>query len=166
MYVLSFTPQNNSLQEWSFKKAITIKSYSISYHPVPVPFNLVSIPVLALWRLCRCSVTERHGFNEDTLDETEMVSPVTFNGFKDYIFVCFCFNFFKQSSVLCSVNEIKFLTVNTMDLTYRINMRVKGRDPLGQNFRLGKKDNLQKLSKIFENCRSIRLCTGISGNFG
>ena len=77
MYVLSFT-QDNSLQEWSFKKAMTTRSYS-SYHPVPVPFNVVSIPVLALWRLCRCSVTERHGYNESTLDEKEMVSHVTSN---------------------------------------------------------------------------------------
>lgn len=33
--------------EWSFKKAITIQTYS-TYHPVPVPFNLIS----SIWLLC------------------------------------------------------------------------------------------------------------------
>ncbi|XP_022792235.1 short transient receptor potential channel 2-like [Stylophora pistillata] len=47
--------QDNALQEWSFKRAITVRTYS-TYHPIPVPFNLLSIPLIALWNLCRkCS---------------------------------------------------------------------------------------------------------------
>ncbi|XP_022805037.1 short transient receptor potential channel 4-like isoform X2 [Stylophora pistillata] len=41
--------QNNSLQEWSFKKAITVRTYS-TYHPIPVPFNILSIPLKVFWR--------------------------------------------------------------------------------------------------------------------
>ncbi|XP_022803157.1 short transient receptor potential channel 7-like [Stylophora pistillata] len=41
--------QNNSLQEWSFKRAITVRTYS-SYHPIPVPFNILSVPLIILWR--------------------------------------------------------------------------------------------------------------------
>ncbi|XP_068707891.1 uncharacterized protein [Montipora foliosa] len=40
--------QDNSLREWSFKKAVTIQTYS-NYHPVPVPFNIF----WCLWLLCR-----------------------------------------------------------------------------------------------------------------
>ncbi|XP_068741984.1 uncharacterized protein [Montipora capricornis] len=42
------TVQDNSLREWSFKKAVTIQTYS-NYHPVPVPFNIF----WCLWLLCR-----------------------------------------------------------------------------------------------------------------
>ena len=41
--------------EWSFKKAITIQTYS-TYHPIPVPLNLVSnlcIGLYRLWKKCR-----------------------------------------------------------------------------------------------------------------
>ncbi|PFX24640.1 hypothetical protein AWC38_SpisGene10754 [Stylophora pistillata] len=49
------TQKDNALQEWSFKRAITVRTYS-TYHPIPVPFNLLSIPLIALWNLCRkCS---------------------------------------------------------------------------------------------------------------
>ena len=41
--------QKNSLREWSFKKAVTIRTYR-DYHPIPVPLNLLSQPVLALCR--------------------------------------------------------------------------------------------------------------------
>ncbi|KAL9984603.1 hypothetical protein ACROYT_G006916 [Oculina patagonica] len=41
--------QKNSLREWSFKKAVTIRTYR-DYHPIPVPLNLLSHPVLALCR--------------------------------------------------------------------------------------------------------------------
>lgn len=41
--------QKNSLREWSFKKAVTIRTY-MDYHPIPVPLNLLSQPVLALRR--------------------------------------------------------------------------------------------------------------------
>ena len=37
IYVL----QSNSLIEWSFRKAITIRTFS-NYHPIPVPLNLLS----------------------------------------------------------------------------------------------------------------------------
>lgn len=47
MWLLSSFPQKNSLKEWSFKRAVTIRTYR-DYHPIPVPLNLVSQPVLAL----------------------------------------------------------------------------------------------------------------------
>ncbi|KAL9984405.1 hypothetical protein ACROYT_G006693 [Oculina patagonica] len=59
--------QENSLKEWSFKKAITIKTYS-SYHPVPVPFNLVSIPLMAICKRCRKCVCMK--FDESDLNES------------------------------------------------------------------------------------------------
>ncbi|CAH3122218.1 unnamed protein product [Pocillopora meandrina] len=43
--------QDNSLQEWSFKRAITVRTYS-TYHPIPVPLNLLSVPLMVLWNLC------------------------------------------------------------------------------------------------------------------
>ncbi|XP_066021550.1 uncharacterized protein [Pocillopora verrucosa] len=43
--------QDNSLQEWSLKRAITVRTYS-TYHPIPVPFNLLSVPLIVLWNLC------------------------------------------------------------------------------------------------------------------
>lgn len=52
--------QDNSLKEWSFKKAITIKTYS-SYHPVPVPFNLLSIPLMAICGRCHESAPDESG---------------------------------------------------------------------------------------------------------
>ena len=63
--------QDNSLREWSFKKAITIRAYS-SYHPVPVPFNLITITVSEVWRLCQSRKNNR--FNETGFDERGMVS--------------------------------------------------------------------------------------------
>ena len=64
-YFLCVVFQNNALREWSFKKAITIRAYS-SYHPVPVPFNLVSITVLKVWRLCQGSNRfDKTGFDEE-----------------------------------------------------------------------------------------------------
>ena len=42
------------MKEWSFKKAIRIQTYS-SYHPIPVPFNIISnliLGLLWLWRVC------------------------------------------------------------------------------------------------------------------
>ena len=47
MWLLSLFPQKNSLKEWSFKRAVTIRTYR-DYHPIPVPLNLVSQPVQAL----------------------------------------------------------------------------------------------------------------------
>ncbi|KAL9984282.1 hypothetical protein ACROYT_G006557 [Oculina patagonica] len=45
--------EENSLKEWSFKKAIRIQTYS-TYDPIPVPFNLISNLVLGLRSLCQC----------------------------------------------------------------------------------------------------------------
>ncbi|XP_066021554.1 uncharacterized protein [Pocillopora verrucosa] len=51
--------QDNALQEWSFKRAIVVRTYS-TYHPIPVPFNLLSVPLIVLWNLCRkCSCRAR-----------------------------------------------------------------------------------------------------------
>lgn len=41
--------QKNSLRAWSFKRAVTIRTYR-DYHPVPVPLNLLSQLFLALCR--------------------------------------------------------------------------------------------------------------------
>lgn len=38
--------QTNSRQEWAFRKAVTIQTYS-NYHPIPVPLNIIS--TVALW---------------------------------------------------------------------------------------------------------------------
>jgi len=47
--------EDNSLKEWSFKKAITIQTCS-SLHPIPVPFNLVSNIVMAVaWLFVKCT---------------------------------------------------------------------------------------------------------------
>ncbi|XP_078372507.1 uncharacterized protein LOC144656151 isoform X5 [Oculina patagonica] len=48
--------EDNALKEWSFKKAITIQTYS-TYHPIPVPLNLISNLFLCirwLWWKCTC----------------------------------------------------------------------------------------------------------------
>mgnify|MGYP006973394155 FL=1 len=41
--------QKNSLRAWSFKRAVTIRTYR-DYHPIPVPLNLLSQLFLALCR--------------------------------------------------------------------------------------------------------------------
>ena len=66
--------QDNALREWSFKKAVTIRAYS-SYHPVPVPFNLVTITVLGVWRLCQGSKWNR--FDQTGSDEGGRVSHMS-----------------------------------------------------------------------------------------
>ncbi|XP_068736972.1 uncharacterized protein [Montipora capricornis] len=44
--------QDNSLMEWSFKKAITIQTYSFC-HPIPVPINLISFMFKCCgWQKC------------------------------------------------------------------------------------------------------------------
>ena len=48
-----------------------MKTYS-SYHPVPVPFNLLSIPLLAICRQSQKCICGR--FHETALDESERVS--------------------------------------------------------------------------------------------
>ncbi|EDO38427.1 predicted protein [Nematostella vectensis] len=76
--------EDNSFYEWSYKKAITIRTYS-GYHPVPVPFNIVSLFVLLvgyLWKSCRqrcCyAVYEKRGSaNQSELKKPEKVEPVS-----------------------------------------------------------------------------------------
>ncbi|KAJ7393955.1 hypothetical protein OS493_003624 [Desmophyllum pertusum] len=46
--------EDNAMMEWSFKKAITIQTYS-TYHPIPVPLNLISNLCVSLYRLCQKS---------------------------------------------------------------------------------------------------------------
>ncbi|XP_015748282.1 PREDICTED: uncharacterized protein LOC107328082 [Acropora digitifera] len=41
--------KKNSLRAWSFKRAVTIRTYR-DYHPIPVPLNLLSQLFLALCR--------------------------------------------------------------------------------------------------------------------
>ncbi|RMX45042.1 hypothetical protein pdam_00011498 [Pocillopora damicornis] len=54
--------QDNSLQEWSFKRAITVRTYSTN-HPIPVPFNILSLSLMLLRYIllrspcCRSSYT-------------------------------------------------------------------------------------------------------------
>ena len=44
--------QENSLKEWSFKKAITVQTYTY-LHPVPVPLNIISSIVMGVVCLCK-----------------------------------------------------------------------------------------------------------------
>ena len=44
--------QENSLKEWSFKKAITVQTYTY-LHPVPVPLNIISCIVMGVVCLCK-----------------------------------------------------------------------------------------------------------------
>ena len=55
--------EDNSLKEWSFKKAITIQTYS-TYHPIPVPLNLLSHFFLWIKWLChKCRCCKWHSGN-------------------------------------------------------------------------------------------------------
>ena len=47
-----FIFQENSLKEWSFKKAITVQTYTY-LHPVPVPLNIISSIVMGVVCLCK-----------------------------------------------------------------------------------------------------------------
>lgn len=42
--------QDNSQKEWAFQKAVTIQTFS-SHHPIPVPFNIISMILIMLPRL-------------------------------------------------------------------------------------------------------------------
>lgn len=56
--------QKNSLRAWSFKRAVTIRTYR-DYHPIPVPLNLLSQLFLAL---CRNS-THYNDLEDETIDK-------------------------------------------------------------------------------------------------
>ena len=43
--------QDNSRKEWAFHKAVTIQTYS-NYHPIPVPFNIISTLVMCICGFC------------------------------------------------------------------------------------------------------------------
>ena len=49
---VSFVLRDNSKKEWEFRKAVTILTYC-SYHPIPVPLNIISILVIAIYGLIR-----------------------------------------------------------------------------------------------------------------
>lgn len=56
VYILThsvYILKENSLKEWSFKKAIRVQTYS-TYDPIPVPFNLISNLVVGLRSVCQC----------------------------------------------------------------------------------------------------------------
>jgi len=44
--------QDNARNEWVFKKAIAVETYR-NYHPIPVPFNIISIPAVWIYSLCK-----------------------------------------------------------------------------------------------------------------
>jgi len=46
--------QDNSKNEWAFQKAITVQTYR-NYHPIPVPFNIISIIVMVVSGLLKKS---------------------------------------------------------------------------------------------------------------
>ena len=46
--------QDNSKNEWAFQKAITIQTYR-NYHPIPVPFNIISIIAMVVSGLLKKS---------------------------------------------------------------------------------------------------------------
>ena len=46
--------QDNSKNEWAYQKAITIQTYR-NYHPIPVPFNTISIIVMVVSALLKKS---------------------------------------------------------------------------------------------------------------
>ena len=52
MVLLVFGSQDNSMAEWSLKKSITHRTYS-EYHPIPVPLNLVTIPIVELYNFAQ-----------------------------------------------------------------------------------------------------------------
>ncbi|KAK3735958.1 hypothetical protein QZH41_018382 [Actinostola sp. cb2023] len=44
--------QDNAFYEWSYRKATTIRTYN-NYHPVPVPFNILSLCYVLLRYICK-----------------------------------------------------------------------------------------------------------------
>ena len=93
--------QENSLKEWSFKKAITVQTYTY-LHPVPVPLNIISCIVMGVVCLCkkrigRCPcVPECRGFFTPE-DDQPRVSVIS-NPFQT--FRAFLFSLYSISQVL------------------------------------------------------------------
>ena len=58
--------QSNSLIEWSFRKAIIIRTFS-NYHPIPVPLNLLSqlgILLIQCLKFCRRRYGSRNNYSQ------------------------------------------------------------------------------------------------------
>ncbi|XP_078372504.1 uncharacterized protein LOC144656151 isoform X2 [Oculina patagonica] len=65
--------EDNALKEWSYKKAITIQTYS-TYHPIPVPLNLISNLFLCirwLWWMCKTCCKAGHPLRNTTWKRNE-----------------------------------------------------------------------------------------------
>ena len=60
--------KENALREWSFKRAITIQTYS-GYDPIPVPLNVI-YRIYRLLRLC----TEKFKKEEDVRVKTAIIA--------------------------------------------------------------------------------------------
>lgn len=76
--------KDNSLKEWSFKKAIRIQTYS-TYDPIPVPFNLISSLLSALrslWRCLCCCLDRNNGNVSNELDWVIWVRSVKTHNYK------------------------------------------------------------------------------------
>ena len=61
--------QDNSKKEWAFQKAITIQTYR-NYHPIPVPFNIISITAMVVSGFLKKSKIAPAEETEET-EETE-----------------------------------------------------------------------------------------------
>ena len=93
--------QENSLKEWSFKKAITVQTYTY-LHPVPVPLNIISCIVMGVVclgkkRIGRCPCApECRGFLTPAVDQPRV--SVISNPFRT---LCvFLFSLFSISQVV------------------------------------------------------------------
>lgn len=76
--------KENSLKEWSIKKAIRIQTYS-TYDPIPVPFNLISSLLLGLrsmWRCLCCCLDRRNGNVSNELDWNELSTLLKGHNYK------------------------------------------------------------------------------------
>ena len=64
--------KGNALREWSFRKAITLQTYS-DYHPIPVPFN---IGFWCWWlfcsRCCKGCIRDFRGCKGDSFSEKKV----------------------------------------------------------------------------------------------
>ena len=66
--------KNNSLREWSLRKAILIRTYS-KYDPIPVPWNLFfkfAMLLLRFFKACRFRCGRRESYSLTT--ETDSTS--------------------------------------------------------------------------------------------
>ena len=76
MLLIKLSPQDNSRKEWAFQKAITIQTYC-NYHPVPVPFNIISIPAMFFY-----------GCIKKRVDEADDVDGADSNSFEKFMVKC------------------------------------------------------------------------------